>query len=105
MPQVPPTYSGLLSDSERALVAGFLLHVRGQILRGLLVARDPSIEDVNFWRMRLEAHFQGWESCTRYLAWLLGYKVEKDQQYPEFEDGDNATARAIRDAESRGWID
>lgn len=104
MAQIFPTFSGVLSDAERALVAGFILHERGQILRGLAAAQDPSARKVEWWSGAMEAHFSSWEACTRLMLWTLGYKVEKDQQYPEFQDADVETTRIIRDVESRGWV-
>lgn len=103
MVQILPTYSGSLSDAERALVAGYVLHVRGQILRGLEVAREPALSPQAWWTSGMEIHFSSWEACTRYLLWLLGYPVIKDQQYPEFSDVDNQTAGIIRDVIARGW--
>jgi hypothetical protein len=104
MAQWMPTYSGSLSDEERAMVAGFILHHRGQILRGLTAAREAPAYTPSWWTAGMEAHFKSGEKWTRLWLWYLGYKVDEDLQYPEFSDADNETARIIRDVESRGWV-
>jgi hypothetical protein len=104
MPLPSPIYSGLLSDAEKALVAGFLLHERGQVLRGLAAARDDSFVKPSWWTNGMERYFSAGEKWTRLMLWKLGYHVEVDQQYPEFSDADNQTARTIRYVESRGWV-
>lgn len=104
MAQIHPVYSGLLSEAERALIAGFLLHERGQILRGLEAARSDPAKMPAWWSVPTGEWFKAGESWTRLFLWTLGYKVQKDKQYPEFEDADPETARIIRDVESRGWV-
>lgn len=80
---VPPVWTGQLNQQQRALIAGFLLHSRQGILDALTTMHDPIVDQIIEWSGPTRQYYVAAEAYSRYLLWLIGYPVQRNQMYEE----------------------
>lgn len=84
-PLQDPFYRPPLTSRDAALVAGFLLHYRTQILNALWTFGQPAVEQIPEWAQGMRGYWQDAERYNRYLLWVVGYPVAKGETWPGWE--------------------
>lgn len=86
---VAPVYTGVFNRHQRAMIAGFLLHHRAQVLSALQSLSDPATLAIPEWAGPTRAYYEAAEAYSRKLLWEIGYPVDKNQMYGELLDAYN----------------
>lgn len=106
MPEpLPPLYDGDFTPEQRALIAGFLLHWRRSFLVTQEQLSGTLSEDASAWLDGMRSYLHYSESVTRFLLGRLGYKVQKGEPVPEFEDVYDPFLSVIRRLVEGGYVD
>ncbi len=67
------------NDTQKAYIAGFLLHYRDGILEALRSVNDPVTDQIPNWAELMRRYYQDAESVTRFLLHWTGYDVQKNE--------------------------
>jgi len=83
-------------------MAGFVLHWREMVLKGLATAQEPGWEAIPEYQKAMISFWRGGERWTRFLLFQLGYPVQKDVGYDPEYDHDRSRGGAVGGAGAGG---
>ena len=81
MPQLAPIVKSQYTDEERAIAAGYLLHMREGLLKALASTKraDEITLDGEF--IKTYRYYRIGEAWSRFYLFWLGYETPKNQLY------------------------
>jgi len=83
VPQVEPITDKVYTDPERALIAGYLIHMRAGTLQALHSTGHPKLGSTDGWGEGTFRYYQDCERYSRFLLHWIGYDVQRGKNYGE----------------------
>jgi len=80
---LPPIVMEHYTVDQYRYIAGFLLRQRAGILQALESVTSGPASMIPLWQSPQARYYRDAESLTRYLLWVCGYGVEKNQMYTQ----------------------
>lgn len=81
MPFPPPEPFRMYTGDERALIAGYILHMREGILKAADSTGSPPAGSTLDWGEGSYNYWENAEAVTRWLLYWIGYPVRKGKLY------------------------
>jgi hypothetical protein len=87
MDVLPPVIKETYTPAERAIIAGYLIRMRGGTLRALASVGSATQGETSGWAEGNQRYYRDAERYSRYLLYWAGYIVAKGENYEEVPIG------------------